>query len=445
MNQQESFDLYSEAKYQYKLIVPEQVEGLILLSLYDQFGTNSFKEEHMNVTIDRVHRDLAIATSRTEYERNNAIIIKLQEFYLSRNDTLKEYEFKTFGIQFCDNIKERLVSIYNPAKIRRLFDGLLVDLKRYLITEGYNFDTWFADRFVATIPEITQHVEILEQQVSQSVREFRKKIKDEHEDIHILIDEILRRLDEIKEQANELKEAFGATYLIDTELEELMLRQQSDFDTNSINRVFVFNDTIRRKLEQISIRIDHIKPKIREFIYEFNQRDFDRKTALFIDFLLKRSKISKGDSGKRLICLPSKIPQFSIGDLFHLPRFYVVPTRKISRNLPPTAQTKNINLERQVEILEANKAKQRENSRVDYWIKYVKEQVLKDGFMNFSELFYEILLQENNKLKIPVKVTSKLVRELCKQQEYMISVNQELVTHTDFPNIKLWKMSIRKR
>ncbi|WP_333888582.1 hypothetical protein [Sphingobacterium siyangense] len=444
MDISKSFNLYNEAKQQYKLIVPERIEGMILISLYDQFGNESFKEEQLNETIDRVHRDLGANTTRTEYERNNSIILRLQEFYLSRDGSRKEYQFKTFGTQFCSNIKERLISIYNPAKIRRTFDGLLVDLKRYLNTDNHDFNLWFEEKFSVSTPEIIKHVEILEQQVSQSVREFRKKIKDEHEDIYVLIEEILHRLDEIKDQAKELKEAFAATYYIDSELDELMLSRNAEFDGANINRVFEFNDLIRRKLEQISIRIDHIKPKVREFIYEFNQRDYDRKTALFIDFLIKRSRVKKDVSGKRDICLPSKISNFLMVDLTQLPRFCIVPDRDISPKIRPQVINREVDVERQKKLLERNKAKHRERERINFWMNYVKEQVAKEGTLDYSELFYKILSEEQNHLSVPVKVTSKLVREIPKQKQYKININNDVVSNEDYPSIKLWKLSIHK-
>nr|WP_294894449.1 hypothetical protein [uncultured Pedobacter sp.] len=440
----ESFDLYREAKYQYELIVPEQIEGLVLLSLFEQFGSESFKEEQINAIIDRVHHDLGKSTQRTEYDRNNSIVLKLQEFYLSRDESKKQYRFKTFGLQFCKNIKERLLGNYNPAKIKRLFDGLLVDLKRYLETADYTFDLWFEEHFIRIFPEITAHVEILDQQVSQSVREFRKRIKNEKENIHVLLDDIIIRLDGIKGQANELKAAFASTYEIDAKVEEVMIDGIQGTSTQNINKVFEFNGSIRGQLEQISTRIDHIKPKVREFIYEFNQRDFDRKSAMFLDLLIKRSNTIKNEAGKRIISLPAAVPGFQISDQASLPRFVVVPEKDIAPKIPAEALIRSIDTERQKEMIRLEKIKVWERGRVSYWIKEIKERLEQTPELDYGKMFFEILQKENSKLQIPVKVTSKVVRELPKQKQYSIKVSQEIIRNLLYPNIKIWKMSIQK-
>lgn len=440
----ESFNLYREAKYQYELIVPEQIEGLVLLSLFDQFGSESFKEEQINVIIDRVHRDLGKSTQRTEYDRNNSIILKLQEFYLSRDESKKQYQFKTFGRQFCENIKERLLSVYNPAKIKRLFDGLLVDLNRYLETTGYSLDLWFDEHFIRIFPEITAHVEILDQQVSQSVREFRKIIKNGQENIHALLDDVIMRLDGIKGQANELKEAFSSTYEIDSKLEEAMIGGIHDADTQKIHQVFAFNGSIRGQLEQISTRIDQIKPKVREFIYEFNQRDFDRKSAMFLHLLMKKSNTGKNEAGKRVINLPINIPDFQIGDQASLPRFVVVPEKDITPKLPAEATIRSVDIVRQKEMIELAKIKVWERGRVSYWIKEIMERLNQTTKLDYGLMFFEILQKENSKLNIPIRVTSKVVRELPKRKEYKIKVSQEIVRHVLYPSITIWKMSIQK-
>lgn len=440
----DSFDLYREAMRQYELIVPEQVDGLVILALYEQFGNESFKEEQINAVIDKVHWDLGKSTQRTEYDRNNTIILKLQEFYLSRDEHKKNYQFKTFGKQFCHNIRERLLSTYNPARIKRLFDGLHLDLGRYLGEEELTFDMWFSEHFVRVCPEITAHVEILDQQVSQSVREFRKGIKAENVDMGSLLDDIISRLDGIKGQAKELKEAFASTYDIDYILEDILIHGAQYATTANIQSVFDFNGSIRGQLEQISMRIDHIKPRIREFIYEFNQRDFDRKTGIFLDFLIRRSQQVKNASGKRRLELPAKIPGFVTSDQAVLPRFVVIPDKDITPKQPVEITKRRVDLDRQKIALEEAKIKRHIQARVSYWVAQLKERLLAETEIDFSQVFYEIMALEGDSMGIPIKVASKIIREFPKQKFYGIEIEQEITRNLSYPNIRLWKMQIKK-
>lgn len=439
-----SFDLYREAMRQYELIVPDQVDGLVLVALFEQFDPGSFKEEQINLVIDKVYRDLGKSSQRNEYDRNNSILIRLQEFYLSRDEHKKTYQFKTFGRKFCENLRERLIRSYNPAKIKRLFDGLLLDLERYLKTEGNGYNMWYADQFTRICPEITAHVEILDQQVSQSVREFKKKIKDGPTDIHALLDEIILRLDGIKQQAKELREAFSATYDIDYILEDILVKGLDGADSIFIEHVFEFNNSIRGQLEQISLRIDHIKPRIREFIYEFNQRDFDRKSALFLDFIIKNSCASKNQDGKEYLSLPDGIGAFLNADLESLPRFVIVPDKDISPKPPVEVYRREIDAARQDQVMEQNKARVHEKQRISFWISEVKKRLSLEEMIDYSGMFLEIFEEENFRLSVPLKVTNKIIRDFARQKIYEIKIDQQFYKHNKNAQIRLWKMNILK-
>ncbi|WP_293742052.1 hypothetical protein [uncultured Pedobacter sp.] len=443
-NDNTSFDLYREAMRQYELIVPNQVDGLVLLSLFDQFGQDGFKEDQINTIIDKVYRDLGGSSQRSEYDRNNSVVIRLQEFYLSRDEHNKSYQFKTFGRQFCENLKERLISTYNPARIKRLFDGLLLDLERYLKSPENNFDMWFSDHFLRIRPEITAHVEILDQQVSQSVREFRKRFKQGDTDISTLLDEIISKLEGIKQQAGELKAAFSATYNIDQILDEALLSNATGADPKGIQQVFDFNKSIRGQLEQISLRIEHIKPRIREFIYEFNQRDFDRKTGLFLDFLIKNASSSKTEEGKAFLKLPERIPEFMVYDPGSFPKFVIVPDKDISKK-PPVEVTKRIvDLERQQQMIDQAKMRLHEKQRISFWITEIRKRLLQVQSLDYSGMFLEILEHEKGKLSIPLRLTAKILRDFRKKGEYNIEIKQEHYSGNKKQQIRLWKMNIKK-
>ncbi|MCW3084030.1 MAG: hypothetical protein JWP12_1396 [Bacteroidetes bacterium] len=70
------FDLYREAKDHYELLIPDRLEGLILLNLYKKYRKEDFTEEKINDSIDKVYQDLGRSSQRNEYERNNAILLK---------------------------------------------------------------------------------------------------------------------------------------------------------------------------------------------------------------------------------------------------------------------------------------------------------------------------------------------------------------------------------
>jgi hypothetical protein len=440
----QEFNLYREAKDHYDLLVPDKLEGLILLSLFDKYSNEEFNEERISDAIDQVYKDLGRQSQRNEYDRNNTIILKFQEFFLWRDEIKKTYRFKAYGEEFCLKIKERLESRYSPAEIKRLFDSLYYELLRHLETPDLSFSMWHNEHFKKRTTDISSQVEILDQQVSESVREFRTKIKDNDLKLFQLLEEIEISLDEIKEYANQLKESFKSTYDIEYKLEDLILDTSYQEFIAEINDVMNFNAHIRGQLEQVSIRIDKIKPRVREFIYDFNQRDFDRKTVLFLNLLINKSVQTKNEKGKKILLLPEGVPEFQIYNSIAPPKFVIIPDRDITPKIPVELVRYAINKDRQEERIKIEQQKLLERKRVQFWFKHVIQELEKKSQVEYSTLFYEILKHEGSNLSITIKLTSKIIRELSNHKNYKIIVEQEETTNVLFNRIKLWKMQIQK-
>ena len=94
-------------------------------------------------------------------------------------------------------------------------------------------------------------------------------------DVEIL-KEIDIRLEVIKEQASELKNAFQISYDIDELLTDILQKNDRYNCIENIQKVQKFHDNSRSQLEQISKRIEKIKPRIREFVYDFNKKDLEQ-------------------------------------------------------------------------------------------------------------------------------------------------------------------------
>src|SRR5690606_4471212 len=296
----ESFNLYREAKDQYEKLIPEKNDGLILLSLYAKYKDKDFTEENIISIINKIFKDQGNnERSRTEYNRNNTIILRLQESFLWRNETKRTYQFKKYGLELCQNIEKRLIEKYNPAKIKRFFYELHISLTEYNETDK-DFNECIEDHFDIRMPELITHIEILDQQVNESFTDFKISIKSEDQSILDILKEIEIRLEVIKEQASELKNAFQISYDIDELLTHILQKTDSYNYIENIQKVQKFHDNSRSQLEQVSKRIEKIKPRIREFIYDFNKQDFDRKTNKFIHYLLEKSFVKKERSTKRI-------------------------------------------------------------------------------------------------------------------------------------------------
>lgn len=437
----ESFNLYREAKGQYEKLIPDKNDGLILLSLYARYREKDFTEENIIATINKVYRDQGNESPRIEYNRNNTIILRLQESFLWRNETKRTYQFKKYGMELCQNIERRLIEKYNPAKIKRFFDELHKRLTEN-IEEGKDFNEWIGDHFNVRMPELVSQIEILDQQVNESVNDFKINIKSEDQNIINVLKEIEIHLEVIKEQASELKNAFQVSYEIDEILTGILQKPNSYDYIENIRRVQEFHDNSRSQLEQVSKRIEKIKPRIREFIYDFNKKDFDRKTNKFIDYLLENSFVKKEGSSKN-IQLPNNLPALKVKLTGHLPILNIVPIREISYKLPMEISKRQIDFSRRKELLDKTNKWKHDKERILYWTNIAFKELEDRGTLVFTPLFFKII--DSDSLSIAVKTAHSILRKGTKlKQKYSIEINQNVVKHTVIKSISLWQMTLQK-
>ncbi|GGK19085.1 hypothetical protein GCM10007962_11590 [Yeosuana aromativorans] len=438
----DSFNLYREAKEQYEKLIPEKNDGLILLSLYAKYKDKDFTEENIISTISKVFKDQGNESSRTEYNRNNTIILRLQESFLWRNASKKTYQFKKYGLELCQNIEKRLIEKYNPAKIKRFFAELHKSLTEN-IEKNRDFNEWIEDHFEIRLPELTSQIEILDQQVNESVKDFKTGINSEDQGILDVLKGIEIRLEVIKEQASELRNAFQISYDIDDLLIGILEENKGQNNISNIHRVQNFHDNSRSQLEQVSKRIEKIKPRIREFIYDFNKKNFDRKTNNFIDYLLKKSVVVREGSLKR-IQLPDNLSGLTIKSATHSLKFNVIPIREISTKLPIEVTERKVDPVKRKELLDKTLKWKRDKERIWYWTNLAFEELEAQGYLDFTPFFFKVL--EEDQLTIAVKTAHNIIRKNpTYRNRFNVAIKKEPVYDTTKKGISLWQMTIQKK
>lgn len=438
----ESFNLYREAKDQYEKLIPEKNEGLILLSLYAKYKDKEFTEENIISTIAKVYKDQGNENSRTEYNRNNAIILRFQESFLWRNATKKSYQFKKYGLELCQNIEKRLIEKYNPAKIKRFFSELHKSLIEN-IEQNRDFNEWIEDHFEIRLPELTSQIEILDQQVNESVKDFKTGINSEDQGVLDVLKGIEIRLEVIKEQASELRNAFQISYDIDDLLLSLLEENKGQNYISNIYRVQNFHDNSRSQLEQVSKRIEKIKPRIREFIYDFNKKNFDRKTNKFISYLLQQSVVIREGSSKK-IQLPNNLSKLAVKSTTHNLKFNVISIREISPKLPVEVIERTVDINKRKELLEKTLKWKRDKERIRYWTNLAFKELETKGILDFTPFFFKVL--EQDQLTIAVKTAHNIIRKNTTFKNiFNIDIIKEPIHNTAKKGISLWQMTIQKK
>jgi hypothetical protein len=438
----DDINLYREAKEQYEKLIPDRNDGLILISLYDKYKDGDFTEENIISAINKVFKDQGNDTNRTEYNRNNVIILRLQESFLWRNHSRKTYQFKKYGLDFCHNIEKRLIEKYNPAKIKRFFNDLYRSLTLN-IEEQKSFQEWITDHFDVRMPELVSQIEILDQQVNDSVSDFKVCFTSGESNIINTLHEVETRLEIIKEQSLELKNAFQISYDID-ELLSTILETNEQFDQlENIQRVQHFHDSCRNQLEQVSKRIEKIKPRLREFIYDFNKQDFDRKTNKFIKLLLDKSVVRK-DAAVKKVCFPNIIPSFKVRSTTHSQIFTIIPSRHISRKESVAVTKRQVDPVRSRELMEKAIRWKEEKGRVKFWTDKVFNDLEEKNIVVFTPLFFTIT--DTDGLAIAVKTTHNVLRQCTKlKHKYNVSIEDRPIGHPQNKYIAVWQMTLQIR
>lgn len=436
-------DLYSEAKPRYYQLIPNKEDGLIILALYQKYQKQEFTEDQIIQIINKVLTDLG-GSHREENNRNNMIILRLQEFFLWRDRKRKVYGFKNYGEEFCQKVLKRLSESYHPAKIERLFKHLLDTLKASLEKNPAEILIWMDDHFNHRSNELALQIEILDQQVSESVDEFRFQIKQPQANILQVIDTISAGLDQIKQHAHELTTGFQITYDIDDILQD-MLKNPESFDLlESINHVLQYNQNVRNHLDQVSVRIDKIKPRIREFIFEFNQRELDRKTDKFLHYLLDNASYIRQENQPKRLLFPNDIESVAIRIPESISRFYILTERDFVRKAPIPPAVRSVDVEQTNTAIAKNKEKLEIKKKIQFWAKKALDQIDQEGKLEFSPFFFNILAHEQDNLNIAVKTAQRLVKQ-CNSWQYKITIDQNEYRNPNYLNLSLWNMTIQKK
>lgn len=438
----ESFNLYIEAKDQYEKLVPEKNDGLIILSLYAKYKDKDFTEENIVSLINKVFKDQGTEYTRTEQNRNNNVILRLQESFLWRNEIKRTYKFKKYGLEFCQSLEKRLIAKYNPAKIKRFFVELFNSLTTAIEAET-DFNLWVEDHFDIRMPSLSSQIEILDQQVNESVSDFKLTVKSESSDIDVILKQIEMGLDIIKEQASELRNAFQISYDIDEILTSILEKNAAGSYIENIKKVQDFHDSSRSQLEQVSKRIEKINPRIREFIYDFNKQDFDRKTNKFLTHILEHSAVKKR-SGYKYIQLPDSIPDFKLRASENVARLTVIPIREISPKVPIIVSKREINISKRKHLIDKTAKWKYEKERVRYWTELAFFKLEQENVLDFTPFFFKIL--ETEKFSIAVKTAhSTLRRSAGLKNKYTITINKEASYSVQNKGISIWQMTIQKK
>lgn len=439
------FHFYHELKKDkyYEPLIPEKKSGLVIIYLYDQWKSgkylsNSFTENAVKSAIEQVANDLGKSYENTQHERFRIINRGLQEYFLFRNEETNLYHITQYGIEFCESIRNKIEPEFNPSVIEKILSDLISLLKASIAKN--DFEYWFNHHFHNQKPYIKRQVETLLKLVEKAVQEFRASTKSDDEIFIETVRKVDTSLEAVRKHSDELKDVFFDAEEIKSIILELSFDEYSLDLINQKESVRSFIEEINNDLSIINQRIEKIRPKLRQFISNINQRNFDRNTEQFLQYLLKNSYVSK-DSSKNKVYFPSviEIPELLKSET----KFTIVESDRLKDHSPvPVVQPKENKEKQKIQLEKANNAFLIRN-RIRLWLMKLEKELKDKGNINFTLCYFQILEEEQFYSKtIAIKVASGLFRKYSKLRNYKVSIKKELQTNENYPDQGIWDLNI---
>lgn len=439
------FHFYHELKKEkyYDPLIPEKKSGLVIIYLYDQWKSgkylsNSFTENAVKRAIEQVASDLGNSYEKTPHERFRIINRGLQEYFLFRNEETNLYHITQYGIEFCESIRNKIEPEFNPSVIEKILSDLISLLKTSIAKN--DFEYWYNHHFQNQKPYIKRQVETLLKLVEKAVQEFRASTKSDDEIFIETVRKVDASLEAVRKHSDELKDVFFDAEEIKSIILELSFDEYSLDLINQKESVRSFIEEINNDLSIINQRIEKIRPKLRQFISSINQRNFDRNTEQFLQYLLKNSYVSK-DSSKNKVYFPSviEIPELHKSET----KFIIVESDRLKDHSPVSVVQPKENKEKQkIQLEKANNAFLIRN-RIRLWLMKLEKELRDNGNINFTPYYFQILEEEQFYSKtIAIKVASGLFRKYSKLRNYKVSIKKELQTNEKYPDQGIWDMNI---
>lgn len=439
------FHFYHELKKDkyYEPLIPEKKSGLVIIYLYDQWKSgkylsNNFTENAIKRAIEQVASDLGKSYENTQHERFRIINRGLQEYFLFRNEETNLYHITQYGIEFCESIRNKIELEFNPSVIEKILSDLISLLKASIANN--DFEYWYNHHFQNQKPYIKRQVETLLKLVEKAVQEFRASTKSDDEIFIETVRKVDNSLEAVRKHSDELKDVFFDAEEIKSIIIELSFDEYSLDLISQKESVRSFIEEINNDLSIINQRIEKIRPKLRQFISSINQRNFDRNTEHFLQYLLKNSYVSK-DSSKNKVYFPTsiEIPELLKSEI----KFTIVESDRLKDHSPVSVVQPKENKEKQkIQLEKANNAFLIRN-RIRLWLMKLEKELRDNGNINFTPYYFQILEEEQFYSKtIAIKVASGLFRKYSKLRNYKVSIKKELQTNEKYPDQGIWDMNI---
>lgn len=428
----------------YRQLFPDEIEGMVIITLYERLKAGRYENDFFSEEeIHRLFVDFQKGKDKDEkyYQksRNKDRIKKLLRFFLSYDEEKRLYSFQEYAYAFCDLSKKTLKGALTPTEIEVICRGLKEDLKAAM-EDDEALLKWFDISLDAYQTRLAQQTDFLHQQIDVAVRQLRKDVLNQEKEPLDLLKQVRDDLTDIQNKNQELRIAFEDTNKIVSLL--IGINTESEAVIRHIRNSQTFFNRIQGKLRSTDRRLDRIQPKIKQLFAILRQSEWTANTERFILFLLQRSEV-QGSSNEKKVMFPDGVRPFSfVGQRSRLLTFKrddtLFPTPARPRNSYPVDEAFQEESKKQLRE-EMNKI-----NRVAGWINQLMAQLAKDGKLDASRSFFEVM-ETDKDFVLASQVLFGLMDRVYREPEYEVHISKHDMVAPSTSKNALWKMTIKKK
>jgi hypothetical protein len=425
------------------LLFPEEIEGVVIIALYERLKAGRYKDNFFNE--EEIH-DLFAAFQRGkdkdekyyQKSRNKERIKKLMRFFLNYDEEQRLYSFQEYAYAFCDLSKKTLKGALSPTEIELICRDLKTDLNAAKVDDETLLN-WFEINLDAYQTRLAQQTDFLHQQIDVAVHQLRKDALNQQKDPLGLLKQVRDDLTDIQTKNQELRIAFEDTNKIVSML--IGIDTEHEGVIEHIRNSQAFFNRIQGRLRSTDRRLDRIQPKIKQLFAILRQSEWTANTEKFILFLLQRSQVT-GSSSEKKVQFPEEVRSF----LFHGERSNLITFQREETLFPiPARQRKTYPVDEAFQE-EAKQQLQQEIdkvNRVDGWIKQLMAQLEKDGRLNASQSFFEVM-ENDRDFVMASQVLFGLIDHVYREPIYTVDISTDETVAPQNSKTALWKIAITK-
>tara|TARA_B100001063_G_scaffold148099_2_gene138252 strand:+ start:5517 stop:6866 length:1350 start_codon:yes stop_codon:yes gene_type:complete len=427
----------------YKLLFPDEIEGMVIISLYERIKTGRypngfFSEDDIHDLFAKLQKGGNSGDKYYQRSINKNKIKKLLRFFLNYDEEKRLYYFQEYARAFCELSEKTLKGTLVPTQIEVICRDLMDDLNDALGNDKALLD-WFNVKLEAYKTKLAQQTDFLHQQIDEAVSQLRKDVLDQEKEPLELLKKVRDDLTNIQQKNQELRIAFEDTNKIDSML--INIETENDQIIRNIGDTNGFFSRIQGKLRSTDRRLNRIQPKIKQLFAILRQSEWAANTEKFIHFLLKYSEVKGGGNDKELL-FPIELKSVSI----HSTKPKLIVFKRDETLFPPPARPRKkypVDKTFQEESREQIQQEIDNFKRVEGWINQLMAQLQKDGRLDASQSFFEVMASDHD-FATASRVLFGLVERVHHEKKYHVDISPREIIHQSQQPSALWKIMIQK-